>query len=99
MTAVNRTVPAAPVQRLLSLAAHPELPEGRAMADLLLAWWHGGVFGLFNLQRLNAFAPDVRHAVTDFLSLADYATPDSLGIVAELEAIARRRLDARATLH
>lgn len=93
------TLTTTPVQRLLNLARHPELPEGAACADLLLAWWHGGTFGLFNLQRLNGFEPEVRHAVIDFLSVAEYATPAGLGLVGELEAIAVQRAATRWTLH
>lgn len=88
------------VHRLLELAHHLELSEGRAIADLFLAWWHSGTFGSFNLQRLNAFDAGLRHAVIHFLMVAeDGVTPADLGVLTDLEAIAGQRAAARTTLH
>ncbi|ONC30081.1 hypothetical protein AQ915_20730 [Burkholderia pseudomallei] len=86
--------------RLLELAHHFELPEGRAIADLFLAWWHSGTFGPFNLQRLNAFDAGLRYAVIDFLTVVeDGVTPAELGVLTDLEVIAGRRAAARTVLH
>ncbi|WP_270956553.1 DUF7673 family protein [Burkholderia pseudomallei] len=88
------------IHHLLEIAHHLELPEGRAIADLFLAWWHSGTFGPFNLQRLNAFDAGLRHAVIDFLTaVEDGVTPAELGVLPDLEAIAGQRAAARTALH